>query len=420
VERLDTIQRPENSAIESSVHLARYAIALSHGRSGRVLDVACGEGYGSKLLKEAGASRVDGIDISEEAILRARSTFGEEGISFHCADVMEIDKLFEPKTFELIVSLETIEHLTDPAKFLKAIKHVARDDALIIISCPNDHWYYPSDATSNPYHIRKYSFEEFRDITTQVLGENVQWMLGSAVLGFGNILYDKYDKDRLHKLSGESWLAYDDRVSSLMVPGLGEPGVGTKNCSYFVGIWGLDQEACKASTAVFPMSMDHYMLCVNTLRNEGVETSSAVIEECERLNVELASMKAELISAKEQVAQLERDRHKYSLQATALVAENDIMRASIQRLTASLEEIRHDHSNLERTHHTLKNEHDILKNEHDTLKSTYDELVAERNKALSDLSEVTHRYQRLARMVNKVVPSRILPFLRRIAHRLIS
>src|SRR5690606_5658101 len=108
MERLDLLSPPHDSSLEASIHLARYACVIPFVKDKVVLDVACGEGYGSALLKLYGAARVVGVDISNEAIDKARSTFSESGAEYIVSDVAELESLFPAGSFDVIVSIETI------------------------------------------------------------------------------------------------------------------------------------------------------------------------------------------------------------------------------------------------------------------------------------------------------------------------
>src|SRR5687767_6601798 len=75
----DTGERmlPETtSAVTFWEHIYRYRFAARFVRGRRVLDIACGEGYGAAALLRAGAASVIGVDISEEACEHARQKYG--------------------------------------------------------------------------------------------------------------------------------------------------------------------------------------------------------------------------------------------------------------------------------------------------------------------------------------------------------
>ena len=115
-------------------HLARYNFAKSFiKKSDRVLDCACGSGYGSKLLIDR-ASKVIGVDISNEAISFAKNYYKDENIEFY---EQSIDDLaFEDNSFDVGVSVETIEHVTSEiaVKFLKKLACWIKPGGIVVIS----------------------------------------------------------------------------------------------------------------------------------------------------------------------------------------------------------------------------------------------------------------------------------------------
>ena len=183
IERLS--MQTEYSAMEASIHIARYLLAKDFVAGKSVLDVACGEGYGSYLLKQWGAKSVVGVDIDSGSIELAKSLFNADDLEFYSSNAEDL-VFIESESFDIVVSFETIEHVDDPTKYLHEIKRVVKDDGLLIISCPNDHYYYPSSAVSNPFHKRKFTFEEFKELTQDVLGNVSSQCISGAVVGYMN------------------------------------------------------------------------------------------------------------------------------------------------------------------------------------------------------------------------------------------
>lgn len=244
------------NATEAAIHMARYQLAAPYCQDRRVLDVACGEGYGSLALKMLGAASVEGVDSSLDAINTARKLFGSTGVNYRTGDACKIDEMFDKEEFDLVISLETIEHLTDPARFLAGLKRVAKPGAVIIVTCPNDNWYYPNTDQSNPFHVRKYSFAAFRELTSSVLGNDAVWGYGVPMIGFGNVTDGELSvRDRL--LGQAMMLDFSRQASAITLPQRQYADVGPKNCSYFVGIWGGAGEQLH-SAAMVPISMDQY------------------------------------------------------------------------------------------------------------------------------------------------------------------
>ena len=102
------------------LHLARYEFAAQHVRPGRLLDIACGVGYGTALLVERRSDVTEalGVDRSPDAIAYARARYGNARTSFLVADAMGYE---DHQRFDTIVTLETIEHLPDPKGFLRRL-----------------------------------------------------------------------------------------------------------------------------------------------------------------------------------------------------------------------------------------------------------------------------------------------------------
>ncbi len=141
-------------------HIHRYLIAREHIK-GRVLDLACGEGYGTSILAEK-ADSVLGLDINSDAISRAREIYKENNISFHTADCTNTQ--LKEHTFDCIVSFETIEHLDSPAAFVSEIKRLLKPNGLLIISSPDKREYTEANAIENIHHINELYHEEFKEL----------------------------------------------------------------------------------------------------------------------------------------------------------------------------------------------------------------------------------------------------------------
>ena len=153
-----------------------------------------------------------------------------------------------------IVSLETIEHVDDPELFLRNIKAAAAPDASIVISAPNDYWYYDQGG-HNEFHKRKFTFEEFKELTERVLGQARSWSLGTLGIGFSINSRDDALKSGDASAPQELMLEYRDIGAAVYVPSQVESDTTTAEAAFYVGVWG------KASmpTSVFagyPVSMN--------------------------------------------------------------------------------------------------------------------------------------------------------------------
>jgi ubiquinone/menaquinone biosynthesis C-methylase UbiE len=288
MERLSCTSTASYNATEAAIHMARYQLAVPYCKGKSVLDVACGEGYGAFALKQLGAASVDGVDNSPDALNRAQLLFSKPGIHFHLHEAERVDELFADRRFEVIVCIETIEHLKDPTRFLRALQNVASENATIIITCPNDHWYY-QESQSNPFHVKKYSFEAFRDLTTSVLGNAASWAYGAPVVGFGAVA-DDLVAGRDHLAGQVTMMEFRAQAAAIVMPPRGFANVGPRNCSYFVGIWGGDAARVYTS-AVVPISMDDY---ANLVSWESARVSPRRLNEVENERSALLTDKARL------------------------------------------------------------------------------------------------------------------------------
>lgn len=146
-------------------HLARYEFAAQFAKGKNVLDVACGTGYGSELLAEAGAIHVSGVDIAPEAVEHAREFYHHPNLAYHVADAIDLS-IFAEHQFDLVVSFETIEHLSDIPRFLREVHRMLRPGGLFIVSTPNGALARLKDQLtgkpSNPHHRIEYRPGQFR------------------------------------------------------------------------------------------------------------------------------------------------------------------------------------------------------------------------------------------------------------------
>lgn len=143
-------------------HISRYAFASRLARRKRVLDIACGMGYGSAALAKTAAS-VIGMDISEEAAAAARKIYAGDNLHFLAAPAQQIP--FADHSFDLIVAFEVIEHLNDWSALLTEARRLLAPGGQFIVSTPNINYYAETRkvAGPNPYHLHEFEFQEFSD-----------------------------------------------------------------------------------------------------------------------------------------------------------------------------------------------------------------------------------------------------------------
>ncbi len=141
-------------------HWHRYAFALRWARGRRVLDAACGEGYGAALLARAGAT-VTAVDCSAEALAHARARYGAvSGLAFAQGDVADLSQLPDAG-FDLIVSFETLEHLEAQDAMLAGFRRLLAPGGLVLVSTPDRRIYSDLTGYRNAFHVRELYRDEF-------------------------------------------------------------------------------------------------------------------------------------------------------------------------------------------------------------------------------------------------------------------
>jgi SAM-dependent methyltransferase len=149
-------------------HWHRYAFALRFAARKRVLDAACGEGYGTALLATVAASAV-GIDIDIATIEHARAAYGESArLRFIPASCTGFP--LPSASIDLIVSFETIEHLSadEQRQMLAEFARVLKPDGLFVLSSPNKKVYSDARNYVNQFHVEELD----RDALTRVLSRH--------------------------------------------------------------------------------------------------------------------------------------------------------------------------------------------------------------------------------------------------------
>lgn len=144
-------------------HLHRYFVASEIVAGLRVLDIACGEGYGTHLLARR-AKTVLGVDIAEQAIQHAKSKYKRRNVQFETGDCTAIPAM--DGSLDAVVSFETIEHVADPAAFVSEIQRVLTGDGILIISSPNRTVYTDRLGNDNPFHVSELYHEQFLELLT--------------------------------------------------------------------------------------------------------------------------------------------------------------------------------------------------------------------------------------------------------------
>jgi ubiquinone/menaquinone biosynthesis C-methylase UbiE len=184
-------------------HLHRYALVAGWIKGFKVLDAACGEGYGSNFLA-AQAAEVTGIDVSSEAIAHARSRYSAPNLEFLEADCCKTS--FADGSFDCIISFETLEHLHDQQGLLTEFRRLLKPKGFLVISTPDKAIYSDKMGNENSFHVSELYKPEFEALlagffpAVQLLGQK---------LGFHSMVWP------LHHNEGRQVLIQQEKASRI-------------------------------------------------------------------------------------------------------------------------------------------------------------------------------------------------------------
>jgi SAM-dependent methyltransferase len=156
-------------------HVARYewAASLIAGRNphASVLDLACGVGYGSHILADAGFM-VSAKDRDGEAIAYAKRHYAHDRVAFSCEDVRSVYQL---ERADAAVCFETVEHIEEPLSLLRMLRAAA---PLLLVSVPNEDampYRGPGHESGYAFHFRHYTPGQFEALLNAAGWRVVEW-----------------------------------------------------------------------------------------------------------------------------------------------------------------------------------------------------------------------------------------------------
>lgn len=152
---------PEQQGSIAIEHQHRYAWACQFASGKRVLDIACGEGYGANMLASV-AAQVLGVDIDAAVVAHAGQRYRRPNLQFRQASCTQTG--LPSGGFDLVVSFETLEHHDQHQAMLLELRRVLAPDGLIVISTPDRMYYSDPHNYCNPYHVRELYAEEFFEL----------------------------------------------------------------------------------------------------------------------------------------------------------------------------------------------------------------------------------------------------------------
>ena len=156
-ERLDPLLVFLSSPFDQAtlaLHVERYRLAMEYVRDADVVDCACGTGYGSAMLADAGARSVQGVDLDRSALMFARARHAHQAVRYFEADATRFAASPQPTVW---VSLETVEHLPNPRVYVAHVAEQLPSGGRFIASVP-----VTVSTDGNPHHLSDFTRRSFR------------------------------------------------------------------------------------------------------------------------------------------------------------------------------------------------------------------------------------------------------------------
>lgn len=156
------LMKPTNGMLLE--HIARYHFAIYYAK-GRVLDFACGSGFGSNIIASAAKKEITeliAIDIDKDAITYAKSKYYHPLVTFQQENA--VDPILPQKLgqFDVIVSFETLEHIAEEKEFLENIYQMLKPGGTLVISTPFGQG--RGMPTNEPFHVHQLTKDEFHEL----------------------------------------------------------------------------------------------------------------------------------------------------------------------------------------------------------------------------------------------------------------
>lgn len=297
---------------------------------------------------------------------------------------------FEDHTFDVVCSFETIEHLDHPELFLQEIRRVLKPGGNIILSCPNDPYYYKQGTPGNPFHKKQYTYFDFKQLAEKYLGQRVRYYLAYALNGFVNL---PIEESTLPPEGGEEsplptdmmeMFNYKDAVQAVCVSG--ERYLNHWNANYYVGIWG-PNNSTSINASIFPRETfieikdeDEEFLREVARLKEDFEKHTAQEAEYAR---QLEETKAVFAQQEENSKQREED-YKQQLEAGKAYIEHIKEEAARQAHVAELEQ--------QRTSMMLE----LVNKEKNMMQQSYARDYAELTQRRDEVAQLRTQYEQLS------------------------
>ncbi|TAN03670.1 MAG: glycosyltransferase [Rhodanobacteraceae bacterium] len=314
-------------------HLHRYAWCACLAKGKDVLDIACGEGYGSAMLA-ARARSVIGMDVDAATIEHARKVYqGIAGLQFELGDAARLT--LADDSIDMVVSFETIEHHDRHREMIAEIRRVLRPDGLLVLSSPNRDVYSKLSGQHNEFHVKELDFAEL-DAVLREQFDDIEYFGQRLAVGSSIFTLEHSRIGKAMDAFVDTGTEVQERAASLLSP------------VYFIAVAGVVDDKVRRAlrpsvlfSEVEDLYLHHHEVAkwAQSLDSELAQLRGVygkLVAEHESVAVWAKGLDAELAKAKEGHA--------------ALVAECDRRRASAGKLEAELAKAKEGHAALVAEH----------------------------------------------------------------------
>jgi len=372
-------------------HLHRYAWCAHLVEGKDVLDIACGEGYGSAMLAHQ-AKSVIGVDIADSAIRHASTTYREiRGLEFKRGDAAQIP--LDDNSVDVVVSFETIEHHDRHREMLSEIRRVLRRDGLLIISSPNRTVYSELSGHHNEFHVKELDFDEF-DVVLKEQFDDICYFGQRLAVGSSIFTLEATATARVVDALTDTGSEIVERAASLADP------------VYFIAVAGELNAALRIKlrpSVLFSEAEDLYTHHREVARwasgldiemNELKGVHGQLVKEHEAVAAWAKSLDAELTLERERCGKLAVEHDGIAAWAKSLEAELTLERERYGKLAVEHDDIAAWAKSLDAELTTLQSHHVVLVDKHEEanrLANSLDRELTDRNTFITSLRDEQSR-----------------------------
>lgn len=387
-------------------HFHRYAIVRNFIMGKDVLDLACGEGYGSNLMAKDARS-VTGVDISGKIIKHATKKYKRSNLTFHQGNAIATG--ISDNSFDVVISFETIEHLSEQEQMIAEIQRLLRPEGILVISSPNRAVYNQEISEENHFHVKELDFQEF-DALLKPHFSGIEYYGQQAIPG---------SVVRPLKGGGTSLQAWQENQNKIK----NSTGESFTNPVYFIAVCSSDKrklESIKPSV-LFPDKYESVKLDqpqINILKQTVESLITDRDAQKKRFEIlqnsyqDLAAERDKSVSVLNAVIAEKIAEHDKSVSVLkTVIAEKDKSisdyKATLEEKSKILEEKIKFTDDLGATIESLVVDRDAQKSGVEILQNSYQELAAERDKSVSILNAVITEKDELINNLGQTVESLI-------------